>query len=78
MRSCISHKQFRTFQTLMQQSPAQRMEHYLSINPIFMEMLGKVYRELMLLGFISLSLILAKEFEMVCCLQLLSQSLAST
>ena len=51
--------------TLVWEELTQRLEEHLSEQVHFLQMLSKVYREMMILGFISLSVVLSNEFALI-------------
>ena len=51
--------------TLVWEDLTQRIEYHLADQTHFLQMLAKVYRELMILGFISLAVVLSNEFHLI-------------
>ena len=51
--------------TLIFEDITQRIESALGEQVVFLQMLSKVYREMMILGFISLSVVLINDFELI-------------
>ena len=51
--------------TLIWEELTQMLEEYLANDIHFLQMISKVYREMMILGFISLAVVLSNEFHLI-------------